>query len=503
MLNATPLLRLHAARRLAVLARQDAVAAQRATLAGLLRRAAATRFGQAHGFAGLRDVAAFQRAVPLRDWEAFWRDWWQAGWPVLDNASWPGRMPCFALSSGTTGAATKRIPVSRAMQRSNRRAALDVLSWHLAAHPASRIMAGRSFMLGGSTALGHPAPGVAEGDLSGIAARDVPFWARRRMWPPDDIALLGDWERKIAALVARTPRAAITSLSGTPSWLLLFLDQLAAANPGLPRRLHAFFPRLELLIHGGVGFAPYADRFAAWLQGGAVALREVYAASEGFIALADRGPGEGLRLIVDNGLFFEFIPVEQLGQHAPARHWLGNAEIGRDYALAVSSNAGLFAYLLGDTLRLVDRDPPRLLVTGRTAWMLSVFGEHVIGSELDQAVAAGAHAQGVRVVEYAVGGHFPDPASGRGGHLFLVEFEGTPDVPAFAAALDARLAALNEDYAAHRAGGFGMLAPQVRCLPPGGFAAWMAARHRLGGQNKVPRVIHDPALLASLAALAA
>jgi hypothetical protein len=502
VIDATPLLRLYTRRRLAALAEQDAAAAQRAQLRALLRRAAETRFGRAHGFAVLRDVGDYQRAVPICRYEEFWRDWWQPAFPHVRNQTWPGRIPYFALSSGTTGANTKRIPVSRAMARANRRAALDVLCWHLAAHPESRVFAGRNFMLGGSTLLGRPAPGVAEGDLSGIAALTIPRWARARSWPPNDIALLGDWERKLALMAERTPRAEITSLSGTPSWVLLFLDMLADRHPGLPRRLSALFPNLELLVHGGVGFAPYADRYAAWMEGSRVRLREVYPASEGFVAVADRGSGEGLRLILDNGLFYEFVRPGELESANPDRRWIANAEVGIEYALLVSSNAGLWSYVLGDTVRLIARDPPRVLVTGRTAWTLSVFGEHLIGAELDDAVSHAARALGAQVSEYAAGAVFPDPQSGRGGHLFIMEYVGDADPRRMAELIDQRLCALNADYAAHRQGGFGMLAPAVQRSPPGSFTAWMRGRNRLGGQNKVPRVIDDPALLASLASYA-
>jgi hypothetical protein len=506
MFDATPLLRRYAKHRLARLAVQDTLASQRATLRHLLRRAAGTRFGREYGFAEISDPAGFQRAVKLRGWEEFWQDWWQPDFPLLTNVTWPGRIGRFALTSGTTGATTKRIPVSHDMLRANRRAALDVLCWHLVAHPNSRLFAGRNFMLGGSTSLASLAPGIAEGDLSGIAAADIPWWARSHAWPPNDIALLGDWERKLALLVERTPMESITSLSGTPSWLLLFFDLLAARHPDQPRRLAALFPNLELVVHGGVGFAPYESRFASWLEGSRIALREVYAASEGFFAVADRGPNQGLRLILDNGLFYEFIRPAQLDAAMPDRRWIGDAEAGVEYAMVVSSNAGLWSFVVGDTVVLdpaTPQAPRRLRISGRTSWSLSVFGEHLIGSELDEAVARAARGLGVMVADYSVGGVFPDADSGRGGHLFLIELDepgAAENLPArFSNLLDEALCQLNADYAAHRQGGFGMLAPEVRLLRSGSFTDWMRRRHRLGGQNKVPRVIADPAMLADLA----
>ena len=477
--DATPLMRALATARVAQLRRLDPVVAQRRVLHRLLKRAAGTRFGQAHGFAGIGDVAAYQSAVPLRDYEAFWREWWQPHYPLLRDVSWPGLVPYFALSSGTTSGRTKYIPVTRAMVRANRRAGFDTLAWHFANHPGSHIFAGLAFMLGGSTALEQVAPGVRQGDLSGIAAAEIPRSLRRWSWPPAELALEADWDRKLAALARQTPASRVHVLTGTPSWLLMLLEQL----PPLPQ--------LELLVHGGVAWAPYRDRIAPFLPAGCET-REVYPASEGFIATADGAEGAGLRLNLDRGIFFEFVPVEELGQDRPTRHWVENVEIGQDYAVVLTTCAGLFSYVLGDTVRFVSTAPPRLLVTGRTSYMLSTFGEHLHGEEIEAALLSVA--PGVR--EYTVGPVF---AGSRGHHHWLVENEAEVD----AAALDARLSALNADYAAHREGGQ-LLAPVVTRLPPGRFNAWMRAQGKLGGQHKVPRVIADPARFAqALAGLTA
>ncbi len=506
MIDATPLLRAIAARRLAALARLDPLAAQRRTLAALLRRAAATRFGRDHGFAGIRTVRGYQARVALRTYEDLRRDYWQPRYPVVEDATWPGRVPFFALTSGTTGGPSKRVPVSHAMVRSNAGAAFDTLAYHLAARPGSRVFGGRNLLLGGSTALELVAPGVREGDLSGIAAAQMPPWARARAFPPRGLALLGDWQAKMAAVAPASLAQDIRSISGTPSWMLLFFDQLAALHPERPRRLAALYPGLDLLVHGGVAWPPYSGSMAAWLEGSHAETREVYPASEGFIAAADRGPGDGLRMVVDRGLFFEFVRPGDLAQPHPDRRWLGTAELGVEYALALTSNAGLWSAVIGDTVMLTGRDPPRLLVTGRTAHTLSAFGEHLIAQELDAAVSAAAAAIGAGVRDYAAGPVHPHLGQPRGGHVFVVELSAPAAgregefAPTFASVLDATLARLNADYADHRRGGFGMLPPDVRFAPPGAFAAWMARRGKLGGQNKVPRVINDPRLLTDLLA---
>jgi hypothetical protein len=501
MLDATPLLRAYARARLAQLARLDPVAAQTHTLMMLLRAARATRFGAAHGFAAIGSVADYQARVRLRRYEDFWDEWWQPHFPQLRGITWPDAIPYFAYTSGTERGVTKYIPVSRAMTRANRRAALDVLAFHVASRPRSRILGGRQLVLGGSTKLVDLAPGVRGGDLSGIAALEVPWWARSRYFPRRDLALLADWEEKTARLAPLSLAADVRSIAGTPSWMLLFFEQLARLHPERGRTLAAFYPRLELIIHGGVSFAPYRERFAAWLGDSRAETREVYPASEGFIAVADRGPDEGLRLILDNGLFLELVPLAELDRPAPRRAWIANAEIGVDYALAVTSNAGLWSCLLGDTVTLVERDPPRVLVTGRIAHDLSVFGEHLTSRELDMAIAAAARAIGASVADYAAAATL-DERDSRGRHLFIVEFAdpapGEEPAAAFARTLDAELARQNADYADHRRNDFGVRPPRVHAVPPGTFAAWMRRRGRLGGQNKVPRVIRDPDLLQDL-----
>jgi hypothetical protein len=309
---------------------------------------------------------------------------------------------------------------------------------------------------------------------------------------------MSDWERKIRTIAPLSLHSDIRSISGTPSWLLMFFAELAALRPNQMARSTSWYPRLELCIHGGVNFTPYAAQFAEIFAGTGVDVREVYPASEGFIAIADRGGGEGLRLLADNGLFLEFVPAEEIDTAQPTRNWLANIECGVNYAVVVSSNAGLWAYVLGDTVRFIERRPPRIMITGRLAWSLSAFGEHLIAEELEAAIAAAARAVTHQAMEYAVAADIPATLGELGRHHFVVELEpaaGDAAADRFGQALDESLAAQNEDYGAHRGG---MRSPAVTTVRGGSFADWMRERGRAGGQNKVPRVITDPALFADL-----
>ena len=485
-LDPTPLVRPLARRRLHELTTLDPVAAQRATLQRLIARAAATRFGRDHGFDTLDDVAAFQAAVPLRGYEDFWRGYWSQAFPVMENVTWPGRIPYYAVTSGTTSGRTKYIPLTDATLRQNRRAALDMLCTHLGQVGRSRLFGGRSFFLGGSTALEEQAPGIWSGDLSGIVAKTAPRWMRPFTYPPADIGLLADWDLKLETLARDVASRRIKALSGVPAWMLILFDRLDALHESWP------LAELELLIHGGVAWQPYAKRFEPYLERSGATTREVYPASEGFIAFQDRRSGEGLLLTTDTGLFFEFVPTSELGAARPTRHWLRTIEPGVDYAIVLSGPSGLFAYVLGDTVRFVETRPPRLLVTGRTAYMLSAFGEHLIQEELDRAITEAVEAQGTGLAEYVVGAVLPE--RGLGHHRVFVEPAEAArlDMDALAATIDRGLMALNEDYEAHRKGDVGMGAPEVRLLPPGTCAAWLRRQGKLGGQHKVPRVIADP-----------
>ncbi len=502
MINLTPFLRIYAHKRLRALKQLNAPKAQEQELLKLLKIAKSTEFGKKYQFETIHSVSEYQSRVPLRSYDQFWNEFWKDRFPHFQGISWPDPIRYIPVSSGTSTGTTKWFPLSSQLIRSNTRAGLDLLVHHLNNRPRSRIFGGMNFVLGGSSDLVERAPGIYSGDLSGIVVKTLPWWARTRYFPPTKMALIKDWEQKIDKMARASLATPITMLSGVPAWMLILFEKLFTLRQSPESRAVDCYPQLEMVVHGGVNFAPYYKRFSKLLEGSHAELREVYPASEGFIALADRGYGEGLRLLLDNGIFFEFVPLEELSSANPRRHWVANIEKNTNYAVVLSSCAGLWSYIIGDTVQFIDLDPPRLLITGRTSYYLSAFGEHLICDEIEDGISTAANEIGLSVSDFAVGALFPERDGELGRHLYFVEFSGqVPDktlLDKFGAMLDKRLCVRNEDYEAHRLNNFGLAAPEIIALPSGAFADWMRKRGKLGGQNKVPRVITNQELFGDL-----
>ena len=315
-----------------------------------------------------------------------------------------------------------------------------------------------------------------------------------RYSPGPACAAIPGWEERLDAIAAVASTQDIRLLSGMPSWLVILFERIArharAAGGRRLRSLGQLWPHLRVLIHGGVAFAPYADVFEEWL-GRRLPRVEVYPASEGFVGVQTETAG-GLTLMLDYGIFYEFVPVEDLGTEAPRRHTVAEVELGRPYAVVMSTPAGLWSYALGDTVRFTGRDPLRLLITGRTRHYVNAFGENVIVEEVERALVRACRRTEAEVVEFTVAPRWPSPGEPRGGHEWLVEFRVPPTEPDdFTRILDETLAALNTDYRTKRSGSVGMVAPTVTALPAGTFHRWMRKAGRLGDQHKVARVTND------------
>lgn len=490
------------------------VVAQEKVRRWLMENVAGTAFGRAHGIARGLSARAFAERVPAQPYEPLvpWIDRMKRG---EADVLWPGRCAYYAVSSGTTQGRTKFLPVTPAMIAHFRRAGLDSLGLYARRRGSTAIFGGRQLFLGGSTTLAplaaaRPFPAWA-GDLSGITARHLPAWAERCLYEPGrDIANLENWPEKIRAMAARTAGRDVRLLAGIPSWMLVFAEAMRAHTGR--RTLAEIWPRFECLVHGGVPIAPFADELRS-VAGEGVALHEVYPASEGFVAAQDADAGSGLRLFADAGIYYEFVPMARFDESDPAR--LGRDAVplegvacGVDYALVMTTPAGLCRYVIGDVVRFLSTQPPRLIYVGRTRLQLSAFGEHVIEKEVTDALQAVCARRDVVIGNFHVAPLFVDAARGRnrGCHEWWIELRspGAAVLPAAMAAveLDRELQRLNDDYEAKRKGG-GLDAPTVRMVPEGTFETWMRQSGRWGGQGKMPRCRSDRNVADALAALVA
>lgn len=494
-------------------AQGDGTAAQDAVLARLVRTLAPTAFGRDHGLAAGMSYEHFRTRIEPRGYEGFA--------PYLERMKrgerdvlHPGRCAHFAVSSGTTAGPSKWLPVNAAMLAHFRAAGLDSLFFHALRTGDGRLFRGRHLFLGGSTGL-VPLPGVTPpihaGDLSGITALNLPWWAERQLYEPGrEIARMENWPEKVRAIAARTWNRDITLVAGIPSWLLVLADALretARRHTGrTPESLAELWPNLACVVHGGVPVEP----FLAELQrafGPTARRHEVYPASEGFIAAQDT-EDSGLRLLADHGIFYEFVPFADYDEGDPVRTAaravpLAGVRPGVDYVLLLTTPAGLVRYVIGDLVRFVSVAPPRLVYVGRTKLQLSAFGEHVIEREITDALTRACRLHGASVENFHVAPLFPAAGTRAvGRHEWWIEFRGEAPIEgqreAFAASLDRELAACNDDYAAKRAGR-GLDLPLVRPVPAGGFEQWLRHAGKWGGQHKTPRCRSDRQIADTLA----
>ena len=464
---------------------RDPAGTQARLLAALAGTAAGTAFGRAHELAAVRTPADLAARVPVRDYEGqkSYFDRVKAGEP---DVLWPGRPLYLAKTSGTTSG-TKYIPITSASIGNHLGGAKDALLHYVAATGRARFLDGKLIFLSGSPEL-ERVGGIATGRLSGIVNHHVPAYLRCNQLPSYATNCLADWEMKLDAVVRETLGQPMTLISGIPPWVQMYFDRLVARTG---RPVGEVFPQFELFVSGGVSMEPYWPRLLESI-GRQVDSIELFPASEGFLAFQDQPGNPGLLLRLDSGIFFEFVPAERFFEANPPRLTIGDVELGRQYALVLTSNAGLWSYSLGDTVRFVDLHPHRVVVTGRLRHFLSAFGEHVIGEEVEAALreAVRQHPE-TEVTEFTVAPLVSDDKTQPSRHQWLVEFARPPaDAPAFAAVLDATLRQLNSYYDDLRRGS--ILVPlHLTPLPPGAFRRYMASIGKLGGQNKVPRLGND------------
>ena len=465
--------------------KKNALAAQQNVFNKLIADAKSTVFGNDHGFAAIKTYSDFKKAVPVREYEDLR--------PYIDRVVngesdilWPGKPLYFAKTSGTTSG-TKYIPISKESMPEHLKAARTALLLYIHETGNAQFVNGKMIFLQGSPVLEEKA-GVQTGRLSGIVAHHIPNYLQKNRMPSYATNCIEDWEQKVDAIVDETLHSDMTLIGGIPPWVQMYFDRLIAKSGS--EKIKNIFPNLQLFVYGGVNFEPYRAKLEESI-GRKIDSIETYPASEGFIAFQDSQKDPGLLLLVDAGIFYEFIPTDEYFNENPGRLSLQDVELDRNYAIILNTNAGLWGYSIGDTVKFISKDPYRILVTGRIKHYISAFGEHVIAEEVEYALLSEAKKEGIEITEFTVAPQVNPENGALPYHEWFVEFAKAPaDAEAFRLKVDKALQKKNSYYFDLIEGK--ILQPLVlRNLEKDAFIDFMRSQGKLGGQNKVPRLSND------------
>jgi len=458
---------------------------QEELLQQLLQQAKNTEIGLQYDFASIKSYREFTQRVPVTRYEDIEPDI-ERSRKGESNIYWPRPIKWFAKSSGTTNAKSKFIPVSdESLENCHYAASKDLLCMYLNNNPDAQLFLGKSLRLGGSKEL-YKENGTAFGDLSAILIDNMPFWAEYSSTPSSEISLMGNWETKMQAIVDETINENVTSLAGVPSWMLVLLNNVLETTG--KKNLLEIWPNLEVYFHGGVSFDPYIDQYNKLLPKDDFRYYEIYNASEGFFAIQDRNANKELLLMLDYGIFYEFIPMDNYGSPSEKIIPLSEVEEGKNYAIVITTNAGLWRYKIGDTVRFTSTNPFRIKVTGRTKHHINVFGEELIIENAEAALKKTAQITQSEIVDYTAAPIFMEGRE-KGSHEWMIEFKKPPtDFNQFTNLLDRSLQEVNSDYEAKRFNNTTLNAPTIHFGREKLFYDWLKEKDKLGGQHKVPRL---------------
>ncbi len=463
-------------------------AAQREVLQDLITHGQYTQFGRKYQFAEIFNIRKFKQVVPIHEYEDL-KPYIEQIMAGEESVLWNTPVEWFAKSSGTTNDKSKFIPLTKENIEDNHfQASKDVLTIYYNALPDSDLLTGKGLVIGGSHQVHPIKEDIQYGDLSAVLLQNSPFWSSLIRTPELSIALMDEWEEKIESLAQSTMNEDVSSIAGVPTWTLVLLKRILAISG--KQNIKEVWPNFELYIHGGVSFTPYKEQFKK-IIGPDCNYIEIYNASEGFFAAQDRVNEEGMLLFLHHGIFYEFMPTEEYGKPNPQTIGLNKVEIGKNYAIVISTNGGLWRYLVGDTIQFTNLKPYRIKVSGRLKQFINAFGEEVIADNTDKAISQSCIEFGVTIKEYTAAPIYMSD-KGSGAHEWLIEFDENPkDLIAFTASLDKNLQALNSDYEAKRHKDIALGMPQVTAVKRGCFHDWLKQKGKLGGQHKVPRLSNE------------
>ena len=502
MINFTPLVRSHFLDRLQEHVRyvNHADAVQQGELVRLIEKAALTRIGRKYDFSSIRTYRQFASTLPLYSYEDLRPQIMRMVNGIKDEL-WPGRCMNFAQSSGTSDGRSKYIPVTRESFRWNHYVgASDVVSHYLNLNPSSRIFAGKAFILGGSFANNLKLkPGVRVGDLSANLIENMNPLANMVRIPGKQVALMEDWNEKLPMLVDAAIGQNVTNLSGVPSWFLTVLREILDKTG--KSCVHEVWPNLEVFFHGGIAFEPYRHQYEEICDMTKMHFLDTYNASEGFFAVQSDWDSEAMLLLLDVGVFYEFLPIEDMDSETPEVYPIWEIEAGRTYELIITAANGLWRYRLGDTVTIEQLNPVKITIAGRTRSFINAFGEELMVHNADNAIALAERETGAEVLNYTAAPVYSREGS-KGHHQWLIEFVRQPDDKnRFMQLLDQHLREVNSDYDAKRTGNIFLAPPTLTVAPAGLFDRWLASTGKLGGQRKVPRLSNNRDIIDQMLAM--
>ena len=458
---------------------------QEELLMNLIQCSKNTVLGKEYDYVSINSYAVFAERIPISTYEELQ--------PLIErtrkgeqNVFWEEPIKWFAKSSGTTNAQSKFIPVSNeALEDCHYKGSKDLLCMYLNNNEDSELFLGKSLRLGGSSQI-YEDNNTFFGDLSAILIENMPIWAEFSSTPSSKISLMSEWETKIAAIINETKNENVTSFAGVPSWMLVLMNKMLEENG--KGNLFELWPNLEVYFHGGVNFEPYREQYKKILPKKDFKYYEIYNASEGFFAIQDLNNSSDLLLMLDYGIFYEFIPMDTFGTPDQKVIRLADVELFKNYALVITTNSGLWRYLIGDTVRFTSLNPYRIRVTGRTKHHINVFGEELMVENTDQAIAKACKLTQTEVVDYTVAPIFMEGKE-KGAHEWMIEFKNPPaDVSQFQKALDESIQSLNSDYEAKRYNNMTLNPLVINVARKNLFYDWLKDRDKLGGQHKIPRL---------------
>jgi len=468
---------------------------QEELLMNLLNSSKNTILGKKYDYASINSYATFAERVPISTYEELQ--------PLIErtrkgeqNVFWETPIKWFAKSSGTTNAKSKYIPVSNeALEDCHYKGSKDLLCLYLSNNEDSQLFTGKSLRLGGSSQI-YEDNNTYFGDLSAILIENMPIWAEFSSTPGNKISLMSEWESKMAAIINETKRENVTSFAGVPSWMLVLMNKMLEETG--KHNLLEVWPNLEVYFHGGVSFNPYREQYLKLLPKNDFKYYEIYNASEGFFAIQDQNNSSDLLLMLDYGIFYEFIPMDTFGTPNQKTVRLADVELNKNYAIVITTNSGLFRYLVGDTVRFTSLNPYRIRVTGRTKHHINVFGEELMVENTDQALAKACSMTNAEIIDYTVAPIFMNEKE-KGAHEWIIEFKKKPeDISVFQKILDHSLQTLNSDYEAKRYNNMTLNPLVINVAREKLFYDWLKENNKLGGQHKIPRLSNQREYLEQL-----